>query len=320
MEVKFFSDLREFKLNFLKIHAFFSCMLNQTDIKNNANKFYTIQLIESDDKKKYWVWTRWGRVGNDGQKKAIPCSTLQAAQAEFKKKFTDKTSTFWISKSDFLWENEWEDRGEFKAVKGSYTIIDIDYGDEPEEDEDDKKKDVCEFTFYRDFQFFVQFVEFSPVISRTWILYIVLSNFSFANFFQDLLAIPTTLTEPVANLIKLLCDVNTMKKSIISMNIDIKRAPLGTSFKPFFFHSRSWIAVSFLLSSWLYFQEKSQRWPSTVRQKFSRKSKTLFLGEKKPKNQLEIPTMKMKMRKRKRSWLRHKSGKNWWIYPTGFIL
>lgn len=38
-----------------------SCMLNQTNIGNNNNKFYMLQLVESNDKKQYWVWMRWGR-------------------------------------------------------------------------------------------------------------------------------------------------------------------------------------------------------------------------------------------------------------------
>ncbi len=31
----------------------------QTNIANNNNKFYVIQLIESDDGGKYWVWNRY---------------------------------------------------------------------------------------------------------------------------------------------------------------------------------------------------------------------------------------------------------------------
>jgi len=35
-------------------------MLNQTNIDNNANKYYVIQVIESAGR--YYVWNRWGRV------------------------------------------------------------------------------------------------------------------------------------------------------------------------------------------------------------------------------------------------------------------
>ena len=33
----------------------------QTNVKNNNNKFYIIQLLEDDGSKKYNVWFRWGR-------------------------------------------------------------------------------------------------------------------------------------------------------------------------------------------------------------------------------------------------------------------
>jgi len=39
----------------------FDCMLNQTNIGANNNKFYVIQLLKIDQKT-YYVWNRWGRV------------------------------------------------------------------------------------------------------------------------------------------------------------------------------------------------------------------------------------------------------------------
>ncbi|XP_030842460.1 protein mono-ADP-ribosyltransferase PARP3-like [Strongylocentrotus purpuratus] len=38
----------------------YDCMLNQTNIGHNNNKFYLIQLLESYSE--YAVFTRWGRV------------------------------------------------------------------------------------------------------------------------------------------------------------------------------------------------------------------------------------------------------------------
>lgn len=38
-------------------------MLNQTNIQNNNNKFYLIQLLENKLGGDYCVWLRWGRVG-----------------------------------------------------------------------------------------------------------------------------------------------------------------------------------------------------------------------------------------------------------------
>lgn len=36
-------------------------MLNQTDIRNNNNKFYAIQLLEDDNAPRFYTYTRWGR-------------------------------------------------------------------------------------------------------------------------------------------------------------------------------------------------------------------------------------------------------------------
>ena len=36
-------------------------MLNQTNIQNNNNKFYLIQLLEHDNNGSFAVWVRWGR-------------------------------------------------------------------------------------------------------------------------------------------------------------------------------------------------------------------------------------------------------------------
>lgn len=81
-----------------------SCMLNQTNIGNNNNKFYMLQLAESNDKKQYWVWMRWGRgkfiyhykptghsliltVGAKGQSSLISGSSLKNAMGVFESKY-----------------------------------------------------------------------------------------------------------------------------------------------------------------------------------------------------------------------------------------
>ena len=43
----------------------YSCTLNQVDIKKNSNKYYIIQLIENN--KNYYLYTRYGRVGESGK-------------------------------------------------------------------------------------------------------------------------------------------------------------------------------------------------------------------------------------------------------------
>lgn len=67
--------------------------LNQTDVKNNANKYYIIQLLQSDTAaNQFYVWNRWGRVGYPGQNALRgPFSNLEMATSEFNKKLIDKT-------------------------------------------------------------------------------------------------------------------------------------------------------------------------------------------------------------------------------------
>lgn len=97
-------------------------MLNQTNVMNNNNKYYLIQLLEDNNAKKYYVWQRWGRVGFDGQNNLINCGPdLQAAKKGFTKKFSDKT------------KNSWEDRHNFEKVPGKYDLLIMDYNAEKEE-------------------------------------------------------------------------------------------------------------------------------------------------------------------------------------------
>jgi len=97
-------------------------MLNQTNIKDNNNKFYVIQLMMDTDKNTYSVWTRWGRVGVPGQKSHDLLPNLAAAKAYFAKKFKDKT------------KNEFAARANFVKKEGKYQLIHMDYSD-PAEDE-----------------------------------------------------------------------------------------------------------------------------------------------------------------------------------------
>merc|ERR1719357_562478 len=90
-------------------------MLNQTNIQNNNNKFYILQLLESDGVGTYGVWMRWGRVGKTGQSKWEPSRDLEMAKNIFRDKFKDKT------------RNVWEEREEFEKEAGKYDLVKMDY-------------------------------------------------------------------------------------------------------------------------------------------------------------------------------------------------
>lgn len=100
------------------VHEDYDCMLNQTNIGHNNNKFYVIQVLTSGTK--HYCWTRWGRVGEVGASKGTGPNSLDSVIKEFEKKFKDKT------------KNNWSDRANFVTHPGKYTLIEVD-GDEDAE-------------------------------------------------------------------------------------------------------------------------------------------------------------------------------------------
>lgn len=105
----------------------YDCMLNQTNIGQNNNKFYVIQLLETMGR--HYLWTRWGRVGETGQSSNKLYPSLESAEKEFCKKFKDKT------------KNSWEERESFTPVKGKYTLLEMD--DEEGGEEVGKRRVSC---------------------------------------------------------------------------------------------------------------------------------------------------------------------------------
>lgn len=97
--------------------------LNQTHASHNNNKFYRVQLLRNvfGD---YKTWTRWGRVGERGQKAILGDGTLASALSHFNKKFKDKSGL------------TWEKRGE-KPKAGKYTFIERSYAPDSDDEGDD---------------------------------------------------------------------------------------------------------------------------------------------------------------------------------------
>ncbi|KAH8924250.1 hypothetical protein BT69DRAFT_1296530 [Atractiella rhizophila] len=109
--------------------------LNQTNAGKNNNKFYKIQVLKSDTGNKFTCFTRWGRVGENGQNKDLGGGTEQGAIAEFQKKFKDKAKI------------PWEQRSSSAPKAGAYTFIEMAYDAEEEEAEEErpaKKQDTKE--------------------------------------------------------------------------------------------------------------------------------------------------------------------------------
>lgn len=95
-----------------QVYEDYDCMLNQTNVGHNNNKFYVIQVVEANNK--YYLWNRWGRVGEVGQSKLNVFDKPESAVKDFEKKFKDKT------------KNKWSDRMNFVSHSGKYTLIEVD--------------------------------------------------------------------------------------------------------------------------------------------------------------------------------------------------
>lgn len=100
----------------------FDACLNQTNLGANNNKFYNIQLLESDNGKTYSTFTHWGRVGEKGQNKML-CqgASFPTAEAAFDKQFKTKTGKYWA------------DRANAHGGSSKYAYLERNYEDDEED-------------------------------------------------------------------------------------------------------------------------------------------------------------------------------------------
>ncbi len=80
-----------------KFHVFeqggkvYAASLMWSDLRNNNNKYYIIQLLQEDaNKDSFMVWNRWGRVGSDGQFAQFRFGNAFNAETTYQKKYSDK--------------------------------------------------------------------------------------------------------------------------------------------------------------------------------------------------------------------------------------
>jgi len=72
--------------------------LNLQNAASNTNKFYRMQVVECNDKSKYWFVQHWGRIGTSGQSKVSPFSGKEAAVKALKSKFRQKAGVAFESR------------------------------------------------------------------------------------------------------------------------------------------------------------------------------------------------------------------------------
>lgn len=69
----------------------YSCTLNQTSVQNNNNKYYILQILQSDTNSNHcYFYTRWGRVGVKGQQSNVGPCPINSAIHLYNAKYHDK--------------------------------------------------------------------------------------------------------------------------------------------------------------------------------------------------------------------------------------
>uniref|UniRef100_A0A1B6DFG5 Poly [ADP-ribose] polymerase n=1 Tax=Clastoptera arizonana TaxID=38151 RepID=A0A1B6DFG5_9HEMI len=97
----------------------YSTVLGLTDISKGVNKYYKMQILESDSKSSYWFFRSWGRIGTTiGDYKLQKESSLKEAKKQFKHHYAEKSG------------NDWEDRHDFKKVASKMVPMDLNYGED----------------------------------------------------------------------------------------------------------------------------------------------------------------------------------------------
>ncbi len=75
--------------------------------------YYKMQLLRNKAQNTYILWTRWGRIGDQGESQRTPFKTLEEAQKEFHKVFKQKTA------------NDWKSVGQFEKKPKKYQIKEL---------------------------------------------------------------------------------------------------------------------------------------------------------------------------------------------------
>ncbi|XP_069743933.1 poly [ADP-ribose] polymerase 1 isoform X1 [Narcine bancroftii] len=146
-----------------------SATLGLVDITRGTNSYYKLQLLEDDNRKRYWVFRSWGRVGtNIGGNKLEKMSSRDHAVDHFLGLYEEKTGNAWQSKN-------------FTKYPNKFYPLEIDYG----QDEEAVKKLTAS----------------SGTKSK--------------------------LDKAVQELIRIIFDVESMKKAMVEFEIDLQKMPLG---------------------------------------------------------------------------------------------
>ncbi|KAI1176022.1 poly polymerase catalytic domain-containing protein [Nemania sp. FL0916] len=137
----------------------YDASLNQTNAGHNNNKFYRIQVLRSASSN-YRTWTRWGRVGEYGQSKALGSGSLEDALKQFGAKFKSKSGLSWDNRGDapkagkyaFIeksYEPDSEDENGDDGAKGEK--VEVKAEDEPESQLSQPVQSLMQLIFNQDY-------------------------------------------------------------------------------------------------------------------------------------------------------------------------
>jgi predicted DNA-binding WGR domain protein len=95
----------------------YSSVLGLVDLARDSNSYYKLQIIEHDDKKKYYVFRAWGRIGTHiGGNKLDSFKNRDEAAEEFCRLYLEKTG------------NEWDERRFATKHPMKFYPLELDYG------------------------------------------------------------------------------------------------------------------------------------------------------------------------------------------------
>ena len=83
----------------------YDCYMVKCDISHgyfSGNTFYKMQVLREKVRDFYIVFTRWGRVGTDGQFQQTPFSNIDDARKEFCAIFKSKSGNMWEERHNFV--------------------------------------------------------------------------------------------------------------------------------------------------------------------------------------------------------------------------
>ncbi|EFP02378.1 hypothetical protein CRE_01104 [Caenorhabditis remanei] len=97
--------------------SLYQATLSFTDVTQNKNSYYKIQLLKDDIYESYYVFRSWGRVGTDVGNHKSEGFDRNGAVEEFKKIFRENT------------KNNWEYRKHFRKMPGAFSYVETDYSE-----------------------------------------------------------------------------------------------------------------------------------------------------------------------------------------------